>query len=90
MRVTVADNRSDAAGRGQGQDLLQKIPIETGWEVKQSSNIRPIATDRFVPVAQFPTVVQLDLLANGLIPDPYIGTNEVCQQSIDIQRVTCY
>lgn len=75
MRVTVADGRS---GRGQGgQALLRKIPIVDCWEVKQSSNVRPIAADGFVPVAQFPTVVQLDLLASGLIPDPYIGTNEV-------------
>lgn len=74
MRVIVADSRS---GRDQGQALLQQIPIVDCWEVKQSSNIRPIAADGFVPVAQFPTVVQLDLLANGLIPDPYIGTNEV-------------
>lgn len=59
------------------QTLLRKILIVDRWEVKQSSNIKSIAADGFVPVAQFPTVVQLDLLANGLIPDPYIGTNEV-------------
>ncbi|KAI5843078.1 hypothetical protein DFP73DRAFT_95198 [Morchella snyderi] len=55
---------------------LRKIPLDKGWRVKQSSNVKPIATS-YIPVAQFPTVVHLDLLANDLIPDPYIGTNEV-------------
>lgn len=55
---------------------LRRIPLDKDWRVKQSSNIKPIATS-YIPVAQFPTVVHLDLLANNLIPDPYIGTNEV-------------
>lgn len=85
MRVILADSHSNIE---QGQSLLRKIPVIDGWGFKQSSDIKPIATDGFLPVAQFPTVVQLDLLANGLIPDPYIGTNEVYWQSINI-RVEC-
>lgn len=78
MRVLVADSRDPSCAEDDSQDQLRKIPILENWEFKQASDIKPIATDRFLPVAQFPTVVQLDLLANGLIPDPYIGTNEVC------------
>jgi beta-mannosidase len=38
--------------------------------------------DAYLPVAQFPTNVHLDLLAHKLIPDPYIGKNE-----LDVQWV---
>jgi beta-mannosidase len=54
------------------------IPINEGWEFKQvDSN-----TSKFLPVAQFPTNVHLDLIANSIIPDPFIGKNE-----LDVQWV---
>jgi beta-mannosidase len=54
----------------------QKLPIAAGWEFKQSD-----APDTsFRPVSQFPTNVHLDLLHHGLIPDPFIGKNELAVQ----------
>ncbi len=48
------------------------IPIDKKWAFKQADN----ADSKFLPVAQFPTNVHLDLIANDIIPDPYIGKNE--------------
>ncbi|KAI9836995.1 MAG: hypothetical protein M1819_000644 [Sarea resinae] len=47
-------------------------PLNEGWTFKQADD----AASKFLPVAQFPTNVHLDLLANGLIPDPYYSQNE--------------
>lgn len=55
---------------------LRTLPLDKNWRFKQSSSITPIA-QTYTPVAQFPTVVHLDLLKNDLIPDPYVGTNEL-------------
>lgn len=49
------------------------IPIDKGWQFKQSKK----EDDSYLPVAQFPTNVHLDLLHHKLIPDPYIGKNEL-------------
>ena len=49
------------------------IELHEGWTFKQAGD----AKAEFLPVAQFPTNVHLDLLANGLIPDPYHGKNEL-------------
>ena len=54
------------------------IPIDKNWEFKQADK----EGSEYLPVAQFPTNVHLDLLAHGLIPDPYIGKNE-----LDVQWV---
>ena len=48
------------------------IPVDKDWHFKQAGN----GDSTFLPVAQFPTNVHLDLLHHGLIPDPYIGKNE--------------
>ncbi|KAI0397440.1 beta-mannosidase [Xylariaceae sp. FL0594] len=48
------------------------VPIDKNWEFKQADK----NDDAYLSVAQFPTNVHLDLLAHGLIPDPYIGKNE--------------
>lgn len=48
------------------------IPIDKNWKFKQVDS----ATSKFLPVAQFPTNVHLDLIANKIIPDPFIGKNE--------------
>lgn len=48
------------------------IPLDKGWEFKQADK----KDAKFLPVAQFPTNVHLDLLAHGLIPDPFVGKNE--------------
>ena len=48
------------------------IPINTGWTFKQADK----KDSKFLPVAQFPTHVHLDLIANKIIEDPLIGKNE--------------
>lgn len=54
------------------------IPIDKNWEFKQADK----EDTKYLPVSQFPTNVHLDLLAHKLIPDPYIGKNE-----LDVQWV---
>jgi beta-mannosidase len=48
------------------------IPIDKHWTFKQVDN----PESKFLPVAQFPTNVHLDLIANNIIADPFIGKNE--------------
>jgi beta-mannosidase len=48
------------------------IPIDEGWTFKQVDSRDSV----FLPVAQFPTNVHLDLMANKVIADPFMGTNE--------------
>lgn len=48
------------------------ISIDKNWTFKQADS----ETSKFLPVAQFPTNVHLDLVANNIIPDPFIGKNE--------------
>ncbi|KAH8596777.1 glycoside hydrolase superfamily [Bisporella sp. PMI_857] len=48
------------------------IPINKNWTFKQADS----KDSKFLPVAQFPTNVHLDLIANGIIDDPFIGKNE--------------
>ncbi|KXJ96122.1 glycoside hydrolase superfamily [Microdochium bolleyi] len=51
-------------------------PVDQGWEFKQADQ----DDSSYLPVAQFPTMIHLDLLAHKLIPDPNIGKNELeCQ-----------
>ena len=59
------------------------IPINKGWFFKAHND----QDGKWQSVAQFPTNVHLDLLYNGMIPDPFIGKNE-----IDVQWVgeTCW
>ncbi|KAK3329108.1 glycoside hydrolase superfamily [Apodospora peruviana] len=53
-------------------------PLNENWTFKQADK----EDSKFLSVAQFPTNVHLDLLHNGLIPDPFIGKNE-----LDVQWV---
>lgn len=51
-------------------------PIDQGWTFKQADK----KDSKFLPVSQFPTNIHLDLIAHGLISDPFTGKNEVdCQ-----------
>lgn len=52
--------------------LRNIIPVDKGWTFRQVDD----ECSRFLPVAQFPTNVHLDLLHHKLIPDPFIGKNE--------------
>ncbi|PBP16943.1 putative beta-mannosidase B [Diplocarpon rosae] len=47
-------------------------PIDQNWSFKQGDS----PDSKFLPVAQFPTNVHLDLIANGIIDDPFVGKNE--------------
>ena len=49
------------------------IPIHRNWQFKQADK----DDSTFLPVGQFPTNVHLDLLHNKVIPDPFIGKNEL-------------
>lgn len=52
-------------------------PLLANWTFRQvGSDNEPL------PVAQMPTNIHLDLMHHGIIPDPFIGTNE-----IDVQWV---
>jgi len=51
-------------------------PINKNWTFKQANK----KDSKFLQVSQFPTNVHLDLIAHGLISDPFIGKNELdCQ-----------
>lgn len=54
------------------------IAIDKNWEFRQGDK----ADSKFLPVAQFPTNVHLDLFHHKLIPDPFIGKNELDVQWI--------
>lgn len=56
----------------------QVVAIDKNWEFKQADS----EDAQFLPVSQFPTNVHLDLMHHGLIPDPYIGKNELDVQWI--------
>ncbi len=47
-------------------------PIDKNWVFKQGDK----GDAKFLPVAQFPTNVHLDLIANNIIADPFVGKNE--------------
>lgn len=53
-------------------------PVDKNWHFKQAGR----DAGAYLPVAQFPTQVHLDLLHHGLIPDPNVGKNE-----LDVQWV---
>ena len=56
---------------------LTRIPVDKGWQFKQSTTLANNTASTYLPVSQFPTVAHLDLLHHGLIKDPYIDTNEL-------------
>jgi beta-mannosidase len=58
--------------------LRRVIPINEGWTFKQADSEDSV----FLPVAQFPTNVHLDLMANKIIEDPFVGKNELDVQWI--------
>lgn len=58
------------------------IPIDKNWVFKQADANAESKTSKFLPVAQFPTNVHLDLIANDIIADPFIGKNELDVQWI--------
>ncbi|EFW14018.1 hypothetical protein D8B26_004083 [Coccidioides posadasii str. Silveira] len=56
------------------QDAARRaiFPIDQKWEFKQAND----EGGKFLPVAQFPTNIHLDLMQHGIIEDPFVGKNE--------------
>lgn len=54
------------------------IPIDKNWQFRQADK----EDSKPLPVSQFPTNVHLDLIHHGIIPDPFIGKNELDVQWI--------
>ncbi|KAK3309485.1 glycoside hydrolase family 2 protein [Chaetomium strumarium] len=52
------------------------IPVDKNWQFRQADK----EDSKFLPVSQFPTNVHLDLQHHGLIPDAFIGKNELAVQ----------
>ncbi len=50
----------------------QVIPVDKNWCFRQADD----EALGFLPVAQFPTNVHLDLAHNKIIPNPFLGKNE--------------
>ncbi|SPJ78522.1 related to beta-mannosidase [Fusarium torulosum] len=51
----------------------QQTLLEKGWSFKKTAD----GHDAWKPVARVPTVAHIDLLDNGLIPDPFLDMNEL-------------
>ncbi|KAL2157174.1 hypothetical protein VTH06DRAFT_6395 [Thermothelomyces fergusii] len=60
------------------------IPLDQNWEFRQADK----PDSAFLPVSQFPTNVHLDLQHHGLIPDPFVGKNELLVQWVGEARWT--
>ena len=72
-------NRPTAAMSGDAHGLRHRTPLDTGWRLRLLT-AHPDAPAGLMDVsipATVPGNVFLDLLAAGLIPDPYLGTNEL-------------
>jgi beta-mannosidase len=64
-----------------------RTSIDSGWQFKQVGVLGvPEWNHDFLPVAQFPTNVHLDLMAHNMIPDPFLGLNEFKIQWVGEQK----
>ncbi|KAI9794081.1 MAG: hypothetical protein M1816_006706 [Peltula sp. TS41687] len=57
----------------------RNIPLDKNWRFKQADD----AEAQYLPVAQFPTNIHLDLIANGLLPDPFFSKSELDVQWVE-------
>lgn len=55
------------------------VPLDKNWTFKQADK----DGTQYLPVAQFPTNVHLDLIANGILPDPFFSKNELDVQWVE-------
>ncbi|MDW4573501.1 glycoside hydrolase family 2 protein [Microbacterium sp. M3] len=55
---------------------LLRRPLHSGWQVRAAAGPAPTALDGAVVPATVPGCVHTDLLAEGLIPDPFLDDNE--------------
>jgi beta-mannosidase len=74
MRTEHAFSSNQIPSSSFSTDMLKHttLPINKGWTFRQADK----EDSKFLPVAQFPTNVHLDLIANKIIEDPFIGKNE--------------
>jgi len=75
MRTDYAFSNSQTQSSSQASSNMSRhtiTPIDQNWTFKQADN----KDSKFLPVAQFPTNIHLDLIAHGIIADPFIGKNE--------------
>nr|RBQ83252.1 hypothetical protein FVER53263_06511 [Fusarium verticillioides] len=53
--------------------MAQRTLLEKGWSFRNATDSR----DAWKPVARVPTVAHIDLIENGIIPDPFLDMNEL-------------
>ncbi|KAK2686096.1 hypothetical protein QWA68_015365 [Fusarium oxysporum] len=53
--------------------IAQRTLLEKGWSFKKVTD----GHDAWKPVARVPTVAHIDLIDNGIIPDPFLNMNEL-------------
>jgi beta-mannosidase len=69
-RISLSRNQTATMAAATSREV---IPLSAGWQFKQADK----PDEEYRAVGQFPTNVHLDLLHHKLIPDPYIGKNEL-------------
>jgi beta-mannosidase len=65
---------NDEITDGESWIARRVFPLNEKWKFKEASD------SSWLPVAQFPTNVHLDLLHHGKIPDPFLEQNETAVQ----------
>jgi beta-mannosidase len=58
------------------QERRQRQDLETGWVVRATAGPIPVELQGVAVPATVPGCIHVDLLAAGLIPDPYLDNNE--------------
>ncbi|OQV02702.1 Glycosyl hydrolase family 2, sugar binding domain-containing protein [Cladophialophora immunda] len=61
------------------------LPLHNGWRYKALSPSTSSQLSSSQPSRPLPTEIHLDLLANGVIPDPFVGKNEEAVQWVGEQ-----
>lgn len=56
--------------------LRKSILLNTGWRCRSGGDLNCTSPGPWYQARPLPTNIHLDLLANGIIPDPYIAKNE--------------
>ncbi|KZL79027.1 glycosyl hydrolase family 2 [Colletotrichum incanum] len=78
IRSSTAANTHPSHNEPQAMASRIVIPIDQKWQFKQADK----GDSELLAVSQFPTNVHLDLLHHKVIPDPFIGKNELDVQWI--------
>ncbi len=65
--------------------IRKSVPLSTGWRYKSTSTPSDSPASSWQPSRPLPTEIHLDLLANGVIPDPFVGKNEESVQWVGDQ-----